>query len=210
MTKPKCVPKLPLQANSFAAYSFKDMLADIVQETLQRPANEHAFAAERVIRDVLIGFFLLRKLIEDGNVTKKTTSSKVDAFECNFGAALIARINASRSRITVSEGGAFPTTFPKTAVKLKPEALANKFIHACYCSATQRGDYWHEFLVFDWDDHKRAAVNKALVVPVASVVDLFDRASRDTSGALMQMRAYLDHYHGGDSWRTPQRKESRS
>ena len=127
----------------------------------------------------MVGFFVLRKLIQDRHVTKKTTALKQEVFRCDFNDALDAD---NRRWIDVSDG-VIPATYSRTATKLGAEIIANKFVHAGYCVPLMPGDGVHEFLVLEENRLRAGLYQEALVVPVSVVVGLFKTAAVDDSDA---------------------------
>ncbi len=131
----------------------------------------------------MVGFFILRKLIEDRHVTKKTTALKQEVFGCDFNDALDAD---SRQWIDVGDG-VVPATYSRTAAKLEARMVANKFVHAGYCVPLMRDDGTHEFLVLEENCLRKALYQEALIVPVSVVVGLFKTAAVDDSDAFKAM-----------------------
>ena len=134
----------------------------------------------------MIGFFMLRKLIQDRHVTKNTTALEQEVFRCDFNDAF----NADNRRWIDYGDGVFPATYSRTATKLGAQVIANKFVHAGYCVPLMLDDGTHEFLVLEEDRLREGSYHEALVVPVSVVVGLFKTAAEDDSDAFKAMEYY--------------------
>ena len=151
------------------------------------------------ILSVMVGFFMLRKLIQDKHVTKKTASLKLEVFKCDFNDAY----DADNRRWIETGDGVIPATYSRIATKLAASTIANKFVHAGYCVPLLTLDYekemrqeepfcesTHEFLVLEESALRDGLYHEALAVPVSAVVALFKTAAADDSNAFKGERAY--------------------
>lgn len=175
---------MPVTKNLQLVFKLKHELLRIAGDLEKSRAIRHD--EDGATLAAMVGFFMLRKLIQDRHVTKKTTALKQEVFKCDFNDALDAD---NRRWIDVGDE-VIPATYSRTATKLGAEIIANKFVHAGYCVPLMLDDGTHEFLVLEEDRLREGLYQEALVVPMSVVVGLFKTAAVDDSDAFKAMEGY--------------------
>lgn len=175
---------MPVTRNLQLVFRLKHELLRIAGDLEESRAIRHD--EDGATLAAMVGFFILRKLIQDRHVTKKTTALKQEVFKCDFNNAL----DADNRRWIDFGDGVIPATHSRIAIKLGAKIIANKFVHAGYCVPLMLDDRTHELLVLEEDALRKGWYQEALVVPVSVVVGLFRTAAVDDSDAFKAMEDY--------------------
>lgn len=136
----------------------------------------------KVIVDIIVGFSLLRKLIDGCQVTRKTANHKMRLKRCNFMRVLASKIN-TESKHRVYHGDKLYVSRDESPATMKPRDVASMFVHSYYCSLTDKENGWNEFLVMSDRGYLKmlkaketgsAAKEKtAYIVPVSAITEIF-------------------------------------
>ena len=179
---------LPQWRNLHVLFTFKDRLLDIADSMKKSRVRQ----GDRIF-DVLVGFFIFRKLVQDKHVATKTGRQMLEVFRCNFNDALVAEINKDANH-KIETRGAYPTTYSRTSMRLPAKKIAEKFVHAGYCVPLTQGDENHEFLVLEEEELDKRSYEEAIVVPVDTVSILFHTAATDNSDAINRSREDIERH----------------
>jgi hypothetical protein len=136
---------------------------------VQKPVRWSERAHCVVERDLMIGFFIVRRLIELHKVSSKTRDYSMTVFSCPVRVKHVHRMNAHDHWET------YDLQNEKRASK-KPFYLSNQFIHA-YTSfvARDKTRNWSDvYIVSDYD--RNECIWR---IPVAQIRGLFSMASQD-------------------------------
>ena len=167
------------------ALEAKDRLGSLAS-LLTSPALFDPRRRERIELDIVIGFFLLRKLIESCQVTRKTTKHRMKLARCEFTRLLETEIN-TKSKYRVYRGDEIVESRDEMPATMKPYDVANMFIHSYYCCLTGEDGGRVEVLVISdkgflrtlnaLRDGSDAAC--AYIVPTSEIAEVFDIATFD-------------------------------
>ena len=148
-----------------------------IRKSLLPTKNPKRFSVRQlciVERDTMLGFFIVRRLIELGRVGSKTRHHRIKVYK-----------NAPTKNVTWLNKYEFLENYnwKREQQELVPIlTLANQFIH-CAVSSLFRDETrnWSEFFVFSDYEQKKSIFR----VPVAAIAAAFDLAIRDwPSGTL--------------------------
>ena len=169
----------------FIALEAKDRLGSLAS-LLTSPALFDPRRKDRVELDIVIGFFLLRKLIDTCQVTRKTTEHRMKLARCEFTRLLETEIN-TKSPHRVYRGDEIVESRDETPATMKPYDVANMFIHSFYCCLIGEDGGWVEVLVISDKGYLRTlnAIRDgsdaacAYIVPISEIAEVFDIATLD-------------------------------
>jgi len=150
---------------------WKEMLQATSRELVWRkkpkPLTERR--CEIIERDVILCFFVIRRLVELSRVSRLTLDFQFDVFSCPFNGRNMAPID--RHGIEKSYDLEI-----ETAVSKKMFYIANQFIHSSlFLSTTDQTRNWHSFYVVSDYDKKQCIWR----IPVQQIAEAFKVAAED-------------------------------
>lgn len=136
---------------------------------VSRPPRWSERAHDIVLRDLMIGFFILRKLIDLHTVSTATSDQMLNVCSCQARGKNVTLLNAHRLWELYDLDREIPTS--KT-----PIYIANQFIHA-YTGLVARDESrnWSDVLVVSDYDRNDCIWR----VPIAEIRNLFSKAADD-------------------------------
>lgn len=122
-----------------------------------------------VQRDLMIGFFIVRKLIELGKVSSRTRDRLLRVYSCKSQGVHVHRMNNHR----LDELYQLDDEIPE---RKKPLYIANQFVHAytCFIYRDESRNWSDVLIVSDFDRN-----DCIWRVPIAEIRDLFRTAADD-------------------------------
>jgi hypothetical protein len=136
---------------------------------VKKPARWTERAHCVVERDLMIGFFIIRRLIELHKVSSKTRNYSMTVFSCPT------RVKKVHHRNVHDHGDTYDLQNEKQGSK-KPLYLSNQFIHAStsFVMRDQTRNWSDVYIVSDYDRDKCI-----WRIPVTQIIGLFSVASED-------------------------------
>ena len=136
---------------------------------VSNPARLSVRAAHIVERDIMVGFFLLRRLIEWNKVSSATRDQDLDVWSCR----------AHGKSVTLSNNHRFWELYDfdrQVPSKMKPVYISNQFIHAYtgFISRDETRNWSDVFVVSDFDRN-----DCIWRVPVSEIERIFRIAAND-------------------------------
>lgn len=147
------------------------MLASTARELVWRkkPKPLTQRRCEIVERDVILSFFVIRRLVELSRVSSLTSDFQFDVFSCPFNGRKMSPID--RHGIEKSYDLAI-----EVGVSKKMLYIANQFIHSSlFLITTDQTRNWHSFYVVSDYDKKQCIWR----IPVQQVAEAFKIAAED-------------------------------
>ena len=122
-----------------------------------------------VERDIMIGFFILRRLIELHKVSSATTQRMLNVFSYQTCGKNVTRLNGH----DLSE---MYDLEKEVSESMKPVYIANQFIHAytSFVARDENSNWVDVFVVSDYDRN-----DCILRVPISEIRELFLKAAND-------------------------------
>jgi hypothetical protein len=150
---------------------WKEELTRIVKtiRPVQKPFRWSERAHCIVERDLMIGFFIVRRLIELHKVTSKTRDYSMTVFSCPVQAKHVHRMNVHDHWETYDLEN-------ERRESKKPLYLSNQFIHACtsFVARDESRNWSDVYIVSDYDRN-----DCIWRIPVAQIRGLFSVALKD-------------------------------
>lgn len=150
---------------------WKEELHRIAAQLHPRPRPKRWSERQHCIieRDLVIGFFIVRRLIELHKVSPAIRNFRMDTYFAPTRGTLVTRLNSGNVFALYDVGRERKTT-------TTPLSLSNQFVHAIasFVTRDERRNWDSVFVVSDFDRN-----NGIWRVPVAGIRSLFEMASRD-------------------------------